>query len=289
MDPSCSSAHPSEWWWRWDWTDGAVPIRVQQADPDDDLPQDKLRTSYSRISTYDNCGLQYLCSVVLGLDPESSHNMAFGSWIHKIFEEIETGVIPPGDWPALRARYNELFDDSVFPNRAMARQFRRDGQIMIERYLTQLKPGEATRAEMSFKVHLEGHRITGRIDRVDRVGKNLIVTDYKTSRHPVQWEEAKQSLQLAIYHLAATSDPELSALGQPTSMQLVYPGAPLSRGQVAKRSQTPEEAEEAIKRLPGLIEGVLAEDFRPNPEADCTWCKFKPLCPLWSEGKELPA
>lgn len=289
LDPSCASAHPSEWWWRWDWTDGAVPIRVQQADPDDDLPLDKLRTSYSRISTYDNCGLQYLCSVVLGLDPESSHNMAFGSWIHKVFEEIETGVIPPGDWPALRARYNELFDESVFPNRAMARQFRRDGQIMIERYLTQLKPGEATRAEMSFKVHLEGHRITGRIDRVDAVGKNLIVTDYKTSRHPVQWDEAKQSLQLAIYHLAASSDPELSALGEPTSMQLVYPGAPLSRGQVAKRSQTPEEAEEAIKRLPGLIEGVLAEDFRPNPEADCTWCKFKPLCPLWSEGKELPA
>ena len=72
-------------------------------------------------------------------------------------------------------------------------------------------------------------------------------------------------------------------------MQLVYPGAPLSRGEVAKRSQTPEEAEEAIKRLPALIEGVLAEDFRPNPEADCTWCKFKPLCPLWAEGKELPA
>jgi hypothetical protein len=37
------------------------------------------------------------------------------------------------------------------------------------------------------------------------------------------------------------------------------------------------------------MEGVLAEDFRPNPEADCRWCEFKPLCPLWSEGKELPA
>ena len=287
LDPRCSAARPSEWWWRWDWTEGAVPIRVQQADPDDDLPLDKLRTSYSRISTYDNCGLQYLCSVVLGLDPESSHNMAFGSWIHKIFEEIETGVIPAGDWPALRARYDALFDDSVFPNRAMARQFRRDGQIMIDRYLAQLKPGQAARAEVGFKVELEGHRITGRIDRVDAVGKNLIVSDYKTSRHPVQWEEAKQSLQLAIYHLAATSDPELTQLGTPTSMQLVYPGAPLYRGEVARRTQTPEEAEKAITRLPELIEGVLAEDFRPDPEADCMWCKFKPLCPLWSEGKEL--
>ena len=289
LDPACSSAQPREWWWRWDWSEGALPIRTQQADKVDDLPPDKLRTSYSRISTYDNCGLQYLCSIVLGLDPESSHNMAFGSWVHKIFEEIETGVIPNGDWNALVARYNELFDETVFPNKAMARQFRRDGQIMIERYLNLLKPNEAAKAEISFKVDLEGHRITGRIDRVDVIGRNVVVTDYKTSRHPVFWDEARRSLQLAIYHLAAKSDPELVALGEPSSMQLVYPGASLSRGEVAKRSMKPEEAEEAIKRLPELIEGVLAEDFRPNPEADCTWCKFKPLCPLWAEGKELPA
>lgn len=290
LDPSCSASKPSEWWWRWDRTEGATSIREQQEDPEHPLPLDKLRTSYSRISTYDNCGLQYLCSVVLGLDPDSSHNMAFGSVIHKVFEELETGALPV-DPKAAYARYDELFDKirSQFPNQALARQFHRDGQVMIERYGRYLKPGQAAKAETSFKVDFHGHRITGRIDRVDKIGNNVVITDYKTSRNPVYWDEAKKSLQLAIYHLAATTDPELSALGQPASMQLVYPGAPLSRGDVAKRSQTPEEAEAALERLPALIEGVLAEDFRPNPEADCTWCKFKPLCPLWSEGKELPA
>ena len=298
LDPSCSSAHPSEWWWRWDWSEGVVPIRVQQADPDDDLPHDKLRTSYSRISTYDNCGLQYLFAVVLGLDPESSHNMAFGSWIHKLFEEIEEGRFKPGDFDALGTRYRELFKPEVFPNKAIANQFWRDGQIMIGRYVEQLNPGGAAMVENSFRVELDGHRITGRIDRVDQVQHNdkdgntvntVVITDYKTSRHPVHWNDAKESLQLAIYHLAAKADPDISALGEPSLMQLVYPGASLSRGKVATRSQNPQEAEEAIKRLPNLMEGVLAEDFRPNPEADCTWCKFKPLCPLWSEGKELPA
>jgi CRISPR/Cas system-associated exonuclease Cas4 (RecB family) len=261
---------------------------VQQDDPEEKLPLDKLRTSYSRISTYDNCGLQYLLSVVLGLDPESSHNMAFGSWIHKIFEELETGIIPVEPQAAF-ARYEELFDWDVFPNRAVARQFHRDGQMMISRYGTYLKPGESVRAETSFRVERDGHRITGRIDRIDKKGKNLIVSDYKTSRHPVTWEEAKESLQLAIYHLAVTSDPELSQLGEPSSMQLIYPGAPLVKNDVAKRYQNPDEAEKAIVRLPALIDGVLAEDFRPNPEANCQWCRFKPLCPLWSEGKELPA
>jgi PD-(D/E)XK nuclease superfamily len=55
------------------------------------------------------------------------------------------------------------------------------------------------------------------------------------------------------------------------------------------RVQKPEQAEKVVERLPDLIERVLTEDFRPSPEADCMWCKFKPLCPLWPQGQELPA
>ena len=72
-------------------------------------------------------------------------------------------------------------------------------------------------------------------------------------------------------------------------MQLVYPGAPLARGKVARRCQEPKEADEVLRRLPALIDGVLREDFRPSPEADCKWCDFKPLCPLWPQGRELPS
>jgi superfamily I DNA/RNA helicase/RecB family exonuclease len=285
LDPTCASARPSEWWWRWDWTAGMIPIRDRHSGTDD-LPPDKIRTSYSRISQYDNCGLAYLLSVVLGLDPETSHNMAFGTWIHKIFEEIEGGALT--NRPAVAARYEELFDEAVFPNVVVARQFRRDGEAILKRYIDMLKPGTALMAEHKFNIDFNGHRITGRIDRVDRIGKGLVVSDYKTSRYPIYWDDARKSLQLAIYYLAAKWDETISAHGEPISMQLVYP-AKLARNEVAKRCQTPEEAEVALERLPALIDGVLREDFRPSPEADCMWCKFKPLCPLWPEGKELPA
>ena len=288
LDPHCTAAQPSEWWWRWDWTEQPMRIREQQQDVSDDLPLDKLRTSYSRISTYDNCGLQYLLGVVLGLDPDSSHNMAFGSVVHKVFERIELDKLTPD-------KAYELYDvefekiKKEFPNAPIMRQFYRDGQLMIQRYGQHLNPWQAAKVEHGFRVDLDGHRITGRIDRIDKIGNNLTISDYKTSSQAIHWNEARESLQLAIYYLAAKVDEEIREMGEPAAMQLVYPKPQLSRGDVVKRVQKPEEAEEALKKLPVLFDGVLSEDFRPNPEADCMWCKFKPLCPLWSEGKELPA
>jgi len=297
QDPGCTTARPGEWWWRWDWSEGAIPINAQRAEADDDLPPDKLRTSYSRISNYDNCGLQYLLSVVLGLDSETSHNMAFGTWLHQIFEDCEkeptdeqkkSGRRRLRNRAAVFERYEELFDETVFPNRAIARQFKHDGEVMLTRFIEKLNPGEALLVEQSFAVDFEGHRIRGRIDRVTRAGKGVLVSDYKTSRHPIRFDEVGDSLQLAIYYLAAKADPDIAALGEPVGMQLVYP-AKTYYDDVAVRVQKPEQAEKVLERLPQLIERVLEEDFRPSPTADCMWCKFKPLCPLWAQGQELPA
>lgn len=295
VDPTCTSALPEEWWWRWDWTSGNVAIRDQGA-RNEGLPEGKMKTSYSRISQYDNCGLAYLFSVVMGLDPETSHNMAFGTWIHQIFEDCETDPTPEqmerqgrrriNNLEMALERFEELFDSSIFPNRAVARQFHKDGRSMIERYAKYLRPGQALEVEHDFDIDLEGHRITGRIDRIDRRGNGIIVSDYKTSRYPIAWGEAQDSLQLAIYHLAARKDDRIAQHGEPISMQLIYPGL-MSGGEVTVRAQTPQQAEAVLGRLPELIEGVVREDFRPSPEADCKWCKFKHLCPLWPEGREL--
>ena len=287
LDPSCSAARPEEWWWRWEWTEGNVPLQEQRRARDDGLEPGKLRTSYSRISQYENCPLQYLLGVVLGLDPDQTHAMAFGTWIHKAFEEFERGRLADG--AALSAYVDELWDDAVFPNRAIARQYRREVDLMIERYLRYLRPGRSQLQEKQFELDFDGHKVLGRIDRVDKLGNNVVIFDYKTGRSVPRYEDAKSSLQLAIYYLAATRDPEIAALGKPTSMQLVYPAAKLVKNDVQKRAQTPEEAEAALEKLPPLIDKILGEEFEPSPEADCTFCRFKPLCPLWPEGKEVPA
>ena len=36
-----------------------------------------------------------------------------------------------------------------------------------------------------------------------------------------------------------------------------------------------------------LLGAVRAERFAPSPEANCMWCRFKPICPVWPQGAEV--
>src|SRR5829696_5478474 len=58
---------PDTWWWRRDYT----------VDPEPIAAEGRLRTSYSRIGTYEDCHLKYFFGSVAGLDDRSSYQMAF--------------------------------------------------------------------------------------------------------------------------------------------------------------------------------------------------------------------
>jgi RecB family exonuclease len=272
---------PSTWWWRRDWT----------VDPEPIAAEGRLRTSYSRIGTYEDCHLRYFFSSVVGLDDRTSYQMAFGKLMHTIFELAAKNEI--ADEPsALKAAYRERFDPAWFPSRAVAHQYWRDGMAMLELW----HHGEAETAkralrfEVAFEMEVAGHLVRGRIDRVDPAEDGIILLDYKTARTPANEEEARRSLQLAIYYLAALRDPELAALGPPVEMQLVYP-AQARAGRFARVSQRPgsDHARQVEQRLVPLLEGAAAEAFDPNPHADCRFCAFKTICPMWPQGEDFLA
>ena len=65
-------------------------------------------------------------------------------------------------------------------------------------------------------------------------------------------------------------------------------------GKVQKLQWMPNSASEPeyrarmTERLAGLVDRLRTlykmETYRPNTAADCHWCEFKTLCPLWPEG-----
>src|SRR5918995_3824611 len=273
---------PATWWWRRDYT----------VDPEPIAAEGRLRTSYSRIGTYEDCHLRYFFGSVAGLDDRSSYQMAFGRLMHTIFELAAKGEIAnePDD---LKAAYRQRFNPAWFPSRAIAYQYWRDGMGMLELW----HRGEADAArralrfEVGFEMEVGDHLVRGRIDRVDRgPDDGIILLDYKTARYPASEEDAERSLQLAIYYLAALRDPELAALGRPVEMQLVYP-ARVMHGRFTRVSQHPgpDYASQVERRLLALLDGAAAESFDPDPHADCRMCAFKPICPMWPQGEEFLA
>jgi superfamily I DNA/RNA helicase/RecB family exonuclease len=272
---------PGSWWWRRDWTRDPEPIAAEG----------RLRTSYSRISTYEDCHLRYFFGSVAGLDDRTSYQMAFGKLMHTVFELAAKGEIADGPEP-LKAAFRERFDSSWFPSRAVAHQFWRDGMEMLELWhRSEWKAAkQALASEIDFAIEVGGHLIRGRIDRIDRLGDGIALLDYKTGRTLASDEEAGSSLQLAIYYLAALRDPELAGLGPPVEMQLVYPARP-RQGRFARVSQRPgpDHAERVERRLLALLGGAAAESFDPNPHADCRFCPFKTICPMWPQGESFLA
>jgi RecB family exonuclease len=273
---------PATWWWRRDYT----------VDPEPIAAEGRLRTSYSRIGTYEDCHLRYFFGSVAGLDDRSSYQMAFGRLMHTIFELAAKGDIAnePED---LKAAYRRRFNPAWFPSRAIAHQYWRDGMAMLELWYR----GEAEAArralrfEVGFEMEVGDHLVRGRIDRVDPgPDDGIVLLDYKTARYPASDEDAERSLQLAIYYLAALRDPELAALGRPVEMQLVYP-ARVTNGRFTRVSQHPgpDHAGQVERRLLALLDGAAAESFDPDPHADCRMCAFKPICPMWPQGEEFLA
>lgn len=264
---------PAAWWGARDWTDNPAPLYPE-----------KIHTSYSRLSSMENCGLQYLYAVEMGLDPAQTHAMWVGSVVHDIIDRAQRGEIA-WDAGALHAALDEVWDPEQFPSRAIEHRRLIDAREMLARR-AEHEQQEVARSEAPFGYEFEGAVIRGKIDAIFRQSNGrLRIVDFKTGRTA---DKAKDSLQLAVYYLASLRDEELRTLGEVAHLELAYIALARRReGYYREGIAVPTGyQEQAEEKLRALLAKIRAEQFAPSPEADCQWCRFKTLCPLWPEGQE---
>jgi RecB family exonuclease len=272
-------ADPASWWGRLDWTEPGVPMF-----------EGDIRTSYSRLSVLQNCPLEYLYQVELGLDPEETHQMWLGSVVHAVIDRVQKGEVARNE-EAMLADLDAHWQTGIFPNRAIEHRKRLDAEAMLRRWLV-YEQDRPEVSEQTFSFPIKGGTLRGRIDAVFRMENGHVrVVDYKTGRYPITQESTKEDLQLAAYHLAVKRDEKLSGLGEPGMLQLAYLAVESSREGFARRSLSPGTIEGYDTRAEQTIEDlsarVRAEEFAPSPEADCQWCSFKTICPVWPQGAEV--
>jgi superfamily I DNA/RNA helicase/RecB family exonuclease len=274
---------PGRWWFQRDWTDTGR-----------ELHQD-IRVSFSRLSTLENCALQFVLSEELGLEGEAGYYAWVGHLVHRIIEDCEKGQIERTD-EALRAAADDRWRPQEFPSRAVSEAFRRAvTERMLPAWLAGYGQAPALEGEVRFSFDYNGATVVGAIDRVAEVKSGgSQITDYKTGK--ARGVKAEDSLQLGIYYLAVSLAPELERFRPVKAVELAFlkevrDGA-MVRVQLGMSSKTQDEFAQAMRvRLSGLIAQIRElnehEVYRPNPGATCRYCDFKPLCPLWPEGREL--
>jgi RecB family exonuclease len=271
---------------------GPLPVaRANTTNPVPASPDGVLRLSASQLATYDDCPLRYAYEYVLGARGEAGVHAGLGSLVHQVlaaFYDPEADPPVPRTHEALQALAEELWRDDVARYRPQVEEARRDYFAMLDSWWqgeggSEEQAPEVLAVERYFDVEVGPHRVTGFIDRIDRAddGVGIRIVDYKTGKREPTADAVADDLQLAVYHLAATRDPELAALGPPTQLRLLYLRSMHALDQTVEPGH--EAATEA--RILAGAEHILAEEFAPSVEANCRICSFHRLCPLQKEGR----
>jgi hypothetical protein len=125
--------------------------------------------------------------------------------------------------------------------------------------------------------------LSGRVDRIDRRGDELVIVDYKTGRAPSTDDEARGSPALAAYVLGVRR-----TLRRPCSRVELHH---LPSGTVAAFEHTDRSLDNHVRRAEDIAVDITAatervaagEDpdvaFPTTPGVQCSWCDFRPSCP----------
>jgi superfamily I DNA/RNA helicase/RecB family exonuclease len=267
---------------------------AETANPNPMVPDGGLWTSASRLAPYEDCPLRFFYGSLLEIGGTRTSAMQLGGVFHDVLEQFHD---PARDEPQTLERLLALAENSWktvdLRPRALADEQRRHLDEMLTQYFEcEVAPGldsEVLAVERRFRFGLDTSTISGYIDRIDRlIDGKLRLIDYKTSRRAMKKDDAEGDLQLALYAVACSEVEELRELGEVAELVYLYPRL-IAYGKLARRGQTvtPQLVGDTTARVRENIAQIATERFDFSPEADCTFCDFRTICPR-HHLKDLP-
>ena len=230
-----------------------------------------LQLSYSAISTYRDCPRQYWYRYVLSLPVTPSAEAAHGVILHEVLRQA--GELRKQGNPVTKARLKRIHDavwnNTVFPDPRRAAAFKRNGAAELEAY--RARGGfDATPVylEHPFDVAVDGWKLRGVIDRVDRTEGGWRIIDYKSGRLLAR---RKRDLQVSLYALGAAS----ALPSDPLELEVVY----LASGETVRIDHVDALMREAAEEGAAVATAIAAGAFDPRPERRrCRLCPYRLAC-----------
>lgn len=160
--------------------------------------------SYSRIDTYDMCPAKYFYSYIQKEPRQFGEAAVLGNIVHAVLEDVvsNTDTLSIED---MRQRYQD-HTLSLDPDGKISSPMIGVGSEILEEFydLNEGKLFDVFEKELGFRFIIGNYAINGFIDRVDVVGDDVHIVDYKTGKREVAAKDVCNNLQLGIYALAAS-------------------------------------------------------------------------------------
>jgi putative RecB family exonuclease len=246
--------------------------------------------SHSRLSTYENCPLQFKYTYIDKIKRYTEGIEAFlGTTMHetikKCYEDIRRTKLDTLD--ELLVYYDALWqknwhDDIIITRKDLTREhYHNLGVKMLETYYHRYKPFDTDITisnELPLHFSLDGenkYRFTGFVDRLTRTPDGTYwIHDYKTSAHLPSQEEADKDRQLALYQIGIKK-----RWNYVKNVRLIWHYLAFDQELVSTRSE--ESIAHLVTDTTRLIDEIEADkEFLPKESALCDWCEYPDLCPL---------
>ncbi len=230
--------------------------------------------SFTQIDCYLRCPQMYEYRYVYRLPTRQRAQAQFGRILHLALQTVlsNADADAPVAWPTVEAAYRHAWESDRFVDRMQEAGLRTLGRSYLRHLWEQGELKKPLLVEQPFSLTINGVRVRGRIDRVDRHPDGTYeLLDYKSGT-PHAARELMGDLQLGLYALAARD------VFRFTPLRLAY--YYLQTGERVIVEKTADRLQEDRGAVAQVAAAIAAEDFTPRPERwKCSACDFRLLCP----------
>jgi ATP-dependent exoDNAse (exonuclease V) beta subunit len=241
--------------------------------------------SASAIETYETCPLRFKLEREWNLPRDVPASLHYGAAMHRVlhtFYDAQRYQRQISDEDLLENFRADLATAGI-ADRYQYELYLRQGREQLTQFLEWARSGppqEVLQTEQTFNLTVAGTKLTGRVDRMDRLGADgVAIVDYKTGK-PKDQEDADKSLQLSLYALAAKEAWGLRA------DRLMFHN--LEDNTMVMTTRDSADLEAAKERVRAAAENIQEGKFEAKLGFHCSFCPYRNLCPATEKVLHVP-
>lgn len=256
------------------------------------MPERLFTCTPSKLSSYEECPRRYRHSYLDRPSPPKAppwaHN-SLGASVHTALRNwygLPAHRRTPGALPTL---LRATWVTEGYRDEEQQRAAYQTALGWLETYVAGLDPLiEPVGVERVVAARTSVLALSGRVDRIDRRGDELVIVDYKTGRRGSDADDARGSAALALYAYASAR-----VFRRPCHRVELHH---LPTGTVAAHEHTDESLERAVARAEATGRDILAAEkamgdgadpdaaFPTTPGSLCSYCDFRRVCPAGADA-----